>query len=131
MHALERAHREAHISGKSWKSLAEETALLGAGLLVLSVFFAVMYYKGSVIQSLMLGFWVWYMFTLPGYAIVRLLPLENKVLQLFIGTGTGAGIIGAASYTIGLLGLHIRFHGYLLPLIIVLVALMASGIKKR
>ncbi|MBD3164422.1 hypothetical protein GF323_04430 [Candidatus Woesearchaeota archaeon] len=93
-----------------------EIALL-AGLFIISIIsLKFIFFKEDFITIIRLVFSFFFVFIIPGFA--AMLYWKNKLNfseRLVIGTGLSAALTGIASYYIGIIGLDIKYHGYLIP----------------
>ena len=81
-----------------------------------------------VIKIVLAFFWI---FCLPGFAILYYWQDSLNFLERFsIGIALSIAIISIPSYYLGLLGLHLRYHGVLLPLIWILIGIIKLIRKK-
>ena len=97
-------------------------------LLVISIIaLKILFYKEgfAVITRLTLSFfWV---FILPGFSIM--LYWEDKLSlteRLVISVGLSTAIIGISSYYLGLLGINIKYHAIILPLLLIVTGILIA-----
>ena len=113
-----------------FESLKKELQYIGLLFLIASVIFKIVFLKESLIVLLRAVASLFWLFVLPGYAIMLYWKERLEFLErIAVGAGVSAAIIGIFSYYIGLLGLNIKYHGVLLPLIIILIGFVIT-IKK-
>ena len=99
--------------------IKNEALYIGLLFLLGLVIFKIAFFKESfivVVRNVLSLFWL---FALPGYCIM--LYWNDKlgfVERLLIGIFVSAAITGVFSYYFGLLGLNIKYHYLLFPLII-------------
>jgi len=83
---------------------------------IILVAFKIVFYKENfliVARTVASFFWL---FVLPGFFLMYYWHEKINFLERFmIGIAFSASIIGIASYNLGLLGLHTKYHGILLP----------------
>lgn len=100
--------------------------------LAVLLIFRIAFFKDSllvVMRSALAVFWV---FVIPGY--FGMLFWHEKldfVQRLLIGTALAAGLTGTISYYLGLIGLNIKYHTVLLPLLIIILGLLLLLMKKK
>lgn len=101
------------------KIIKEEYTLLGL-LVAIVIGMNLVFSNGTytaVTRSVVAFFWL---FVIPGYAIMfywrEKLGLGERVV---IGTVAAMALISILSYYLGLLGLHVRFHGWVLPIVFI------------
>ena len=101
-------------------------------LLVISIVaIKIMFFKENfaVVLRLVLSFFG--IFIIPGLALM--FYWEDKLSfseRLVVGVGLSAAIIGISSYYLGLIGLNIKHHTYILPLLLILMGVFIV-IKKK
>ncbi len=80
-----------------------------------------------VLQTVVAVFWLIF---LPGYALTFHWMGKLKFYERFIiGIAVSTAIIGLLSYYFGLIGLNIKYHIVLLPLILIIIGI-TGGIRK-
>jgi uncharacterized membrane protein len=80
-----------------------------------------------VLRTVAAVFWLIF---LPGYAITFYWIEKLKFYERFIiGIAISTAIIGLLSYYIGLMGLNIKYHAVLLPLVLIIIGI-AAAIRK-
>lgn len=104
-----------------FNKLKKELISLAILLFILLILFKIVFFKETIAVTLRTVFGVFWLFILPGYSVMfywqeKLGFAERAV----IGTALSAAIIGSFSYYIGLTGLNIKYHGILLPIILIL-----------
>ncbi|MDO8480275.1 MAG: hypothetical protein Q7S65_00500 [Nanoarchaeota archaeon] len=110
---------EANKEIKSWSII----------LVTLFVILWAAFYKESLLVILRTELAIVWMFLLPGYLLFRNREwsfLEKNVM----GALVAGAILGIASYYLGLLGLNVRWHVWLIPLVVMLIALLAHKKSK-
>ena len=110
----------------------KESLYFGILLTVLLIIFKISFYNDSFVvlaRSVLSIFWL---FIIPGY--FGMLFWHEKldfVQRIIIGTALAAGLIGTISYYLGLIGLNIKYHMLLLPLLIITLGFSLSMMKKK
>ena len=115
------------ISNKIKEELIHTLILLIISIIALKI----MFFKENfaVIFRLVLSFFG--IFIIPGLALM--FYWENKLSfseRLVVGVGLSAAIIGISSYYLGLTGLNIKHHTYLLPILLILIGVFIVAKKK-
>ncbi len=103
--------------------------LLHIGLIFILSFiiFEVAFYKENLAVLLRTVLSIFWLFVLPGYFIMLYWHDKLEFFERFlIGIALSAGVIGIASYYIGLIGLNIKYHTFILPLILILLGITIS-----
>lgn len=87
------------------------------------IIFTILFYKESfliVLRTVLAFFWL---FILPGFSLMYYWHEKLSFLErLIIGIAVSASVIGISSYYLGLLGLHIKYHGVILPALLISLA---------
>ncbi len=111
--------------------LVEEMPYLGGILIVLLVLLLIAFYK-SLISALVLWGFFSLEFVVVGYLIGVFLPL-NRLERTVIGISGAIATFGILSYFLGLIGIHVKYHSYIIFLIeiSVLAALFMMKTRKR
>ena len=108
---------------EAFDMLKKELQYIGILLLVLLVIFKIVFFNESLFIVIKMVLSLFWLFVLPGYSVI--FYWHNKldfVERLVIGTAMSAAVIGTISYYLGLAGLNIKYHGILLPLVIIAVS---------
>jgi len=102
--------------------IKKEIRLLMLILIVSILALKILFFREEllVITRLILAFfWV---FIIPGYIIMLYWKEKLRFYErLIIGVGLSGAIIGISSYYLGLLGVNIKYHTIILPLLYILV----------
>jgi len=89
------------------------------------------FYKESFLVSLKVSSSFFFIFMLPGYAMMLYWSDKLSVAErLVVGTGVSFGLTGILSYYLGLLGLNIRYHTFLLPLLLIVLGIVFYQAQK-
>ena len=101
-------------------------------LLVLIVLFKVVFFKEDILVVLKIVLSIFWMFMLPGYVIMIYWSGKLDFIErLIIGTALSTAIMGVFSYYLGLAGLHIKYHTFILPLATIIFGFIAAIKKKK
>ncbi|MAG92101.1 hypothetical protein CMO83_05490 [Candidatus Woesearchaeota archaeon] len=110
-----------------FKIVKDEVKYIGILLVAALIIFKIVYFKENLIvifRSVISLFWL---FVLPGYIIMLYWREKLGFTERFvIGIGLSAAVIGIFSYYFGLLGLNIKYHGVLLPIILILIGIIIN-----
>ncbi len=79
------------------------------------------FYKESTINLVKLVFGLFWVLIFPGYALMLFWKELSFGLRLLLGVGVSSALIGSFSYYLGIFGLNLKFHIYLLPSILIIV----------
>jgi len=113
------------------ENIKKELIYLACLFFVIAIAFKIVFYKEGIIVVLRILFALFWIFVLPGYAVMLYWNEKLEFIERFIiGIAISAAVIGSASYYLGLLGLNIKYHGAILPLVLLCVG-AAIAIKKK
>jgi len=105
---------------ETFNLLIKESKFLGVLFLLLLVIFKIAFFNENlnvILRSVVSLFWI---FLFPGYLLMLAWSEKlNFAERLIIGFVLSAAIIGLASYYVGLIGINIKYHFVLLPLILI------------
>jgi len=104
------------------------------GLLLISALaiFKIIYFKENMITLIRTVFSLFWLFVLPSYFAMLYWHDKLEFMERFvIGIAATAAVIGIFSYYIGLFGLNIKYHGIVLPLLIILIGSITALNKKN
>lgn len=108
-----------------------EMKYVGILFLLSIVIFNIVFYKENfvvLIRNVLSLFWL---FVLPGYFIMLYWNEKLEFAERFIiGIALSAAIIGIFSYYIGLVGLNIKYHAVVLPLVLLSISI-AINLKRK
>ena len=107
--------------------LKKELQYIGMLFLLSIIIFKIAFFKEDFIvlsRSVLSIFWL---FVLPGYFIMFYWREKLEFIERFIiGIALSAGVIGISSYYLGLIGLNIKYHIFLLPLALILIGMLIN-----
>ena len=108
----------------------KELQYIGILFLLALIIFKFIYFKENLIVLFRIVLSLFWLFLLPGYSLM--LYWREKIdftERVVVGIALSAAIIGIFSYYIGLLGLNIKYHGILLPLVMIFVGFIVIAKK--
>ena len=122
---------EIALKKEAFEFIKKELWNIGLALLIGLIIFKIVFFNENLLVVLRLVLSLFWLFVIPGYFLM-LYWRENLefIERLVIGVALSAGIIGVSSYYIGLFGLNVKYHAYILPLIIILIGFTAAARKK-
>lgn len=112
--------------------LKKEMRYLGIFAVIVVILFWIAFFKeglGTVLRYTLALMWL---FVLPGYFL--LLYLNDKISfieRIIIGILFSAAVIGIISYYIGLIGLNIKYHVVLVPVILIITGIYLASRNKK
>ena len=105
----------------------KELRYIGILFLLVLIIFKIAFFKEDIFvlfRNVLSLFWL---FALPGYFIMLYWEKELGFTERFvIGIAISAAIIGIFSYYLGLIGLNIKYHAIILPLILILIGVIIN-----
>lgn len=114
-----------------FEMIKKELVYIGLMFILVLIIFKIAFYSDNwsvLLRNVLSLFWL---FVLPGYSLmIYWIEKLEFIERVIIGTILSAGIIGILSYYVGLIGLNIKYHTLLLPLILILMGLVVM-IKKE
>jgi len=113
------------------KILQMEIRNLGVLLLLLVIIMKLVFFRQDFLTTTRTAIALFWMFVLPGYAI--LYYWKDKIdfaERVVVGVALAAGFIAITSYYLGLAGVHIKYHGIILPLAMLGIAAIILMKKK-
>jgi uncharacterized membrane protein len=115
----------------NFKLMLEEGKKLGIVLLIGVLLLKIVFFKElllTVIKMVLSLLWLFF----PGF--VFMLRWKEKlgfVERFLIGVGVSTGVLGIASYYVGIMGLHVKYHGAVLPLVFILLAFVFVSFSEK
>lgn len=107
--------------------LKKELSIIGLIFIAAFIAFKIIFLTENLFVVLRAVFAIFWLFVLPGYFVMFYWKEELKLFErLIIGIAVGTAVIGLASYYIGLLGLHIKYHTVVLPIVLIILGLMIN-----
>ncbi len=103
--------------------IKKEAKYLGILFVLLVVIFKIVFFKEGIFNIIKLFLGIFWVFIIPGFVLMYYWAEKLNFLErLLIGTAVSAAVISIASYYIGLVfGLHVKYHGFLLPIIFLII----------
>ena len=112
--------------------LKNELLLLLIGLAALIAIIKIAYYQDNFITVLRTAASLFWLFTLPGYAIMLYWKQKIDFTQrIMIGTVAAMALAGLFSYYLGLVGLKLQNQIFLLPLAIIVISCAAALLSRE
>jgi len=112
--------------------IIKEFQYVGFLFLVALIAFKIAFFKENLIvlfRNVLSLFWL---FVLPGYFLMLYWKEKLEFVERFIiGIALAAAIIGIFSYYLGLIGLNIKYHTIVLPLILILFGIIINFRKTK
>lgn len=105
----------------------KELKYLGILFLLALIIFKIAFFKENIVVLIRTVVSLFLLFALPGYFIMFYWKEKIDFLERFVvGISLSAAIIGIFSYYTGLLGLDIKYHMFLLPVVLILIGIIIN-----
>lgn len=115
---------------ETFEQLKKELLIIGVIFAVTFIAFKIIFLSENFLVVLRTVFAIFWLLVLPGYFIMFYWKEELQFFErLIIGVAVGTAITGLLSYYIGLLGLHIKYHTFLLPIILIVIGVVLNWRK--
>jgi len=109
----------------------DEAKYMGMLFLLSIIILKILFYKENILMILRLAASFFWIFILPGFVLMYNWQEKMDFTERFIiSIALSAAIIGISSYYLGLIGLHIKFHGILLPAVFIILGFLILLKKK-
>lgn len=112
-------------------NLKHDALWIAAGIVIIGILLKALFpLTGIMTIAKLLGGMLW-LFVLPGYCIM--LPWRHQFElkeRVIVGMLAAGGLLAVASYYAGILGLHVRSHSWLFPLVIIIAGIALAHSKR-
>ena len=112
---------------EAFDDLKKEAAYIGLLFLLALTIFKIAFFKEDLSILLRAVLSLFWLFVIPGYFIMFYWKEKlGFVERLLIGMFVSASVVGISSYYIGLMGLNIKYHGVVLPLVLITIGILVN-----
>ena len=119
------------LNKEAFNSIKEESRYIGMLFLAALIIFKIVYFKENFAVLLKITASLFWIFVIPGYFAMLYWKEKLEFAERFvIGVLVSAAIIGIFSYYFGLIGLNMKYHAFVLPILIIITGLAAAMMKK-
>jgi|TARA_B100001971_G_C18254668_1_gene581028 hypothetical protein len=102
--------------------IKEELVYVGILLVVTIIIFKIAFHNDNLMITSRMALAFFWMFVIPGFFMMYHWHEKLKFTERFIiGIVLSAAMIGISSYYLGILGVHIQYHGIILPLLYLII----------
>ena len=109
----------------------KESVYLGAVFLVLLLILKIVFFKEDFIVLARYAVSLLWLFIIPGFFSMLYWGDNIEFIErIVVGFAVSAAVIGVFSYYIGLIGLNIKYHTFLLPLILIVMGIFFASKAK-
>ncbi len=100
--------------------LKKESYNIGILFLIVFLGLKIVFFKESLLVTLRMALSLVWLFIIPGYALMFYWQSKLGFMErTIVGAGLTAAIIGISSYYLGIMGINIKYHTIILPLILI------------
>lgn len=113
--------------------LATKREALGIGMLflLLCLILKIAFFKEGLASILRMSISLFWLFVLPGYFATLYWKVDIGLMErIALGCTLSAGFIGIASYYLGLAGINIKYHLFILPVLLAVCGIIFWYVKK-
>ncbi len=105
------------------KKAKQDSAKLAILFILVSVILKIVLYKESVLTILAVTAKLFYTMIIPGMVIFYRLD-KNFMFKLILGFVFVLALTGITSYYLGIIGVHVKYHSYIIPPAIMLIGIL-------
>ncbi len=117
---------------KIFNKIIDESKYIGILFVLFFIILKIAFYKEQLFVILKNTFYLFWAFIIPGYFVILYWSDKLELTErIIIGSILSASIIGTFSYYLGLIGINIKFHFILLPIILIAIGIILSLRKKE
>ena len=110
----------------------KELKYVGLIFVLVLIIFKIAFYKENLVVLFRTVLSLFWLFVIPGYFIMLYWNEKLGFVEWFIiGIVLSAAIIGVFSYYLGLIGLNLKYHAIVLPLILILLGILINFSKTK
>lgn len=108
---------------QTFEKVKKEIIYIGVSLLLFFIIFKIAFYSEKLLITFKMVLGLFWLFVIPGYFIMFYWNGRFSFLERFIiGFAVAAGIMGIFSYYLGLMGINIKYHTIILPILIIIIS---------
>lgn len=107
--------------------IGKELKYIGIVFALIFVALKIAFYKEGLLVVLRTSVSLLWLFVFPGYFLMLYWREKLQFLErLIIGIALSAAVIGIVSYYLGLAGLHVKYHTFLLPTLLIVIGIFIN-----
>ena len=108
----------------------KEAGLIGILFIVSLIMFKVLFYQENILTIIKVIASFFWLFVIPGFFVMFYWKEKIGFMERFIaGIIVSAAIIGVSSYYMALWGIHAKYHGWIVPALVIIVMSIIYFIK--
>ena len=120
------------MSKKNFDLLKKELAYIGILYLLMLTIFKIAFFNENLIVAVKMTLALFWLFVVPGYFLMLYWKEKLDFIErLIVGIALAGGVNGIASYYLGLAGLHIKHHVFLLPVLVMIAGIGIFILKNK
>lgn len=105
---------------EKFNKVIQELKKIGIVLVTLIILSKLIFFKEDFLVVIKFWFTMFWSFVLPGFLIMTIFREKFDFIErLIIGSVLGLAFMSLVSYVIGLIGIHLRIHGIIIPVFVV------------
>lgn len=105
---------------------------LGLVMIIVLTAMKIAFYKESILVIVRSSLSLFWILILPGFAIMHYWDDKLDFIEkLIIGAIVSAGATGILSYYLGLLGINIKYHVWIIPPLLIVIGIFLFFIKRK
>jgi peptidoglycan/LPS O-acetylase OafA/YrhL len=113
------------------QQLKDDARWIIAGIVIIGIILKILFPLSSITEIAKLVAGVVWLFVIPGYCIMLAWRSEIELKErVVVGMLSAAGLFAVASYYFGIIGLPIKYHTMLFPILTIIVAVILLNIKR-
>ena len=115
------------------EKIKKESLYIFCLLIALSIILKLVFYNEGLLSVLRISFSIFWIFILPGFYLLYYWHESLDFIErLVLSAALGAAVIGTLSYYLGLAGLHIKWHMFVIPILMLVSSLiMIAKMNKK
>ena len=120
------------MSKKIFDLLKKELAYIGILYLLMLMIFKIVFFNENLIVAVKMTLALFWLFVVPGYSLMLYWKEKLDFIErLIVGIALAGGVNGIDSYYLGLAGLHIKHHVFLLPVLLMIAGMGVFILKNK
>ena len=112
--------------------IKKEFLFIGISFLLILVIFKIVFFKEDLMVLIRIVLSLFWLFVIPGYFTMLYWREKIDFLERFIiGIALATAAMGMLSYYLGLIGLNVKYHTFVLPSIFILFGIIINFRKTK
>lgn len=124
--------RSALTNSSLLEKIKKETIYLVISFVIITIIIKIAFHKEGFSSIIKASFSLIWLFILPGFYILYWWHEKLEFIErLIISFVLSVALAGISSYYLGLFGLHIKYHGIVIPLILLISSIVLITFKLK